>query len=245
MTVKKIHYCWFGGNPLPELALKCIESWKKFLPDYEIIEWNESNFNVNAIPYSRDAYNSGKYAFVSDYARFHILNEFGGLYLDTDVELIKPLGDILDKGPFMGIESAGNINPGLGFFSLSDNPLLTEILNEYKSLSFINNNGSYNLTTIVDYTSYVLRKHGLKDSNEFQKVAGFNIYPSSYFNPIVYETKQIKLSEETYSIHHFAGTWCEPPSMKIRTKVFLANILGKSITEAIRKITHKHDKYKK
>ena len=104
MIPKKIHYCWFGRNPLPESALKCIESWRKYLPDYEIIEWNEDNFDVNSIPYTQQAYAARKYAFVSDYARFKILYEHGGLYFDTDVEVIKPMDDIVADGPFMGFE---------------------------------------------------------------------------------------------------------------------------------------------
>lgn len=100
MITKVIHYCWFGRNPLPESALKCIASWRKFFPDHEIKEWNEENFDVNIIPYTRDAYQAGKYAFVSDYARFKILYEYGGLYFDTDVEIIKPMADIIETGPF-------------------------------------------------------------------------------------------------------------------------------------------------
>ena len=106
MTIPKvIHYCWFGGNPLPELAQRCIDSWRKYLPDYEIKEWNESNFNVNIIPYTAEAYQQGKYAFVSDYARFWILYRYGGIYFDTDVEVIRPLDDVLDRGGFMGFET--------------------------------------------------------------------------------------------------------------------------------------------
>ena len=121
MIPKVIHYCWFGGNPLPPLALKCIESWKTFLPGYEIKEWNESNFDVNSIAYTREAYEARKYAFVSDYARFHILYHHGGLYFDTDVELIRPIDDIVARGAFMGCEceakpgaTAPAVAPGLG-----------------------------------------------------------------------------------------------------------------------------------
>ena len=104
MIPKIIHYCWFGGNPLPELAIKCIESWKKYLPDYEIKEWNESNFDINCCAYVREAYEAKKWAFVSDYARFWILYQHGGLYFDTDVELIKSIDDLIVKGAFMGCE---------------------------------------------------------------------------------------------------------------------------------------------
>ena len=105
MIPKIIHYCWFGHNPLPPLALKCIASWKKYLPDYEIKEWNEENFDVNIIPYTREAYAAGKYAFVTDYARFWILYKYGGIYFDTDVEMIRPIDDIIAAGGFMGYET--------------------------------------------------------------------------------------------------------------------------------------------
>ena len=121
MTPQIIHYCWFGRNPLPDLALKCIASWRKYLPDYEIKEWNEDNFDVNIIPYTAEAYKAKKYAFVSDYARFYILYKYGGLYFDTDVEVIRPISDILNNGAFMGCECDGmsksspiTVAPGLG-----------------------------------------------------------------------------------------------------------------------------------
>ena len=124
MIPKIIHYCWFGRNPLPELAQKCIASWKKYLPDYEIKEWNEDNFDVNIIPYTAEAYAQKKYAFVSDYARFWIQHKYGGIYFDTDVEVIRPIDDIIARGNFMGFETDPNsekgdasnasVNPGLG-----------------------------------------------------------------------------------------------------------------------------------
>ena len=120
MIPKVIHYCWFGRNPLPKSALKCIASWRIFFPDYEIKEWNEDNFDVNIIKYTQDAYNAKKYAFVSDYARIWILYNYGGIYFDTDVEVIAPMIDIIDKGPYMGFEidtQNGNqyaVAPGLG-----------------------------------------------------------------------------------------------------------------------------------
>lgn len=206
---KKIHYCWFGGNPLPELAQKCIASWEKFCPDYEIIEWNESNFDVTCYDYVREAYEAKKWAFVSDYARFKILYEHGGLYFDTDVEVIKPLDDIVSKGGFMGREkeSALSVAPGLG---LGVNPglaLYKELLDAYHSRHFINKDGSYNLKTIVDYTTEILLKHGLKNVNEIQFVAGTYIYPKEYFCPMDYTSGELEITDNTYSIHHYSASW--------------------------------------
>ena len=155
MIPKVIHYCWFGRNPLPPLAIKCIESWKKYLPDYEIREWNEDNFDVNIVPYTQEAYQVKKYAFVSDYARFWILYKYGGIYFDTDVEVIKPLDDIIARGPFMGCEREGvattdsifpiginlGVNPGLGLGAIPNIELYKEILDMYATLHFLLSDG--------------------------------------------------------------------------------------------------------
>ena len=120
MIPKVIHYCWFGHHPLSPLAKKCMKSWKRYFPDYEIKEWNERNFDVNIIPYVKEAYEAKRYAFVSDYARFWILYRYGGIYFDTDVEVIRPMTDIIERGAFMGCETVANkniplyVNPGLG-----------------------------------------------------------------------------------------------------------------------------------
>ena len=153
MIPKIIHYCWFGRNPLPESATKCIASWRKFFPDYEIKEWNEDNFDINIIPYTAEAYSVKKYAFVSDYARFWILYHYGGLYFDTDVEVIKNMYDIIDRGPFMGIEVDANegsspaIAPGLGLGAESYMKLYRDVLDYYKLQNFLNNDGSFKFVT--------------------------------------------------------------------------------------------------
>ena len=205
MIPKVIHYCWFGRNPLPPLAVKCIGSWRKFLPDYEIREWNEDNFDVNAIPYTREAYEAKKYAFVSDYARFKILYEHGGLYFDTDVEVIRPLDDIIARGPFMGCErdtsgaTAPAVAPGLGLYR--------ELLDLYATLHFRNADGSLNFKTVVQYTTELLCEHGLQNTPDIQEVAGVWIYPKEYFCPIDYHTKECHITKRTHSIHHYAESW--------------------------------------
>ena len=143
---KVIHYCWFGKNLLPEAALKCIESWKRFFPDYEIIEWNEDNFDINACDYTKEAYQAKKWAFVSDYARYKIIYENGGVYFDTDVEVIKSFDDILVKGAFMGIEAdyKSTVNTGLGIAAEKEHPLYREMLDYYEKEHFINEDGNLN-----------------------------------------------------------------------------------------------------
>ena len=219
---KVIHYCWFGGSPLGSDERACIESWKKFFPDYEIVRWDESNFDVNCCPYVSQAYSVGKWAFVSDYARFAILYEHGGLYFDTDVEVIRPMDDIIAKGPFMGLEtdargsgnnkSAGtnlglSVAPGLG---LSANPglgLYKFILDSYLEDEFCRSDGTLNPTTVVVRTTNILRSCGLKEVPGIQEVAGVTIYPSEFFNPKDFYTGEIRTTENTRSIHHFGMSW--------------------------------------
>lgn len=211
---RTIHYCWFGGNPLGSEELKCIESWRKHFPDYSICRWDESNFNVRCCPYASQAYDAKKWAFVSDYARFAILFEHGGLYFDTDVEVIRPMDDIIAKGPFMGFESdAGDaessctVNPGLGLAASPGLELYELILNSYQSDEFVRADGTFDQTTVVTRTTEILRSHGLKDAPGVQNVAGVAIYPSEYFNPKDFRTGEINVTTNTRSIHHFGMSW--------------------------------------
>lgn len=222
MIPKVIHYCWFGKNPLPPLAVKCIDSWKKYFPDYEIKEWNEDNFDVNIIPYTEEAYKAKKYAFVSDYARFWILYYYGGLYFDTDVEVIKPMDAIIEKGPFMGCEQEGDnkVNPGLGLGANPGLGLYGELLQLYSILHFIEENGSQNLKTVVDYTTELLGKYGLKNVNEIQECAGIWIYPQEYFCPISVDDGKLRITSNTVSIHHYAQSW-QSPVRKYGRKIVL------------------------
>ena len=242
MIPKIIHYCWFGGNPLPALAVKCIESWKKYLPDYEIKEWNEDNFDVHSSQYSSEAYQAKKYAYVSDYARFWALYNEGGLYFDTDVEIIKPLDDIIAKGSFMACEKDGNgaegypeVNPGIVLASTPQHPLIKEIVNLYNSLSFTKENpGSVteDYKTVVNYTSEILIKHGLTTAQGIQQIEEFTIYPKEYFNPLEH-INQLKITNNTRTIHHFAGTWI---SRKDKFKKRIVKLLGPQLYNIILKL---------
>lgn len=218
MIPKKIHYCWFGGNPLSDEAKKCIESWRRFCPNYDIVEWNESNFNVLSNTYCREAYDAKKWAFVSDYARFWILYHHGGVYFDTDVELIKPLDEILDRGPFMGLENSYKKNnifgdsflmvaPGLGLAANPGLGLYKEILNIYEQKHYLDDNGKFNGKTVVMYVTELLKKKGLANKPGIQEVDGVFVYPSEYFCPKDYRTGIITITDKTISIHHYDGSW--------------------------------------
>ena len=217
---KIIHYCWFGRNPLPELAQKCIASWKKYLPDYEIKEWNEDNFDVNIIPYTAEAYAAKKYAFVSDYARFWILYKYGGIYFDTDVEVIRPIDDIIAKGNFMGCETdasgsdAASVAPGLG--------LVKKMLDNYEGQHFVHEVNMRNQITVVHIATTVLFDNGMKNVPGIQEVGDVWIYPSEYFCPINVKTGRIHVEKNTRTIHHYAGTWVDKKfSLKELLKRFL------------------------
>lgn len=224
---------------MPESALKCIASWRKYFPDYQIIEWNEDNFDVNAIPYTAQAYAAKKYAFVSDYARFKILYDHGGLYFDTDVEVINPFDDILERGAFMGFELAGPegaANPGLGLGVAPGLGFYAELLDLYSTLSFTNDDGSLNLTTIVTYTTDLLRKHGLSNADSIQSVAGITIYPKEYFNPLNDNTGKLEITPNTHSIHWYSKTWLEVNPWRMRLSRFAHRYLGYSFSRRIRQI---------
>lgn len=218
MIPKIIHYCWFGRGPLPELAQKCIASWKKYLPDYEIKEWNEDNFDVNIIPYTAEAYKAKKYAFVSDYARFRILYQYGGIYFDTDVEVIRPMDDIIERGNFMGFEtdpkpqlkadaSEASVNPGLGMGVAPGLGIIKKMLDYYEGRHFEFIPGGIGQLTIVHIATEVLRKAGLKQQQGIQQVDDMWIYPAEYFCPINLKTGRIHVRPNTRTIHHYAGTW--------------------------------------
>lgn len=221
MIPKVIHYCWFGNRPLPSLARKCIRSWKKYLPDYEIKEWNETNFDVQIISYTKEAYQTKKYAFVSDYARFWILYHYGGLYFDVDVELIKSIDDILALGPFMACEKDGGsaqgiaIAPGLGLASLPRTAFYKTILDYYASIHFLTETGDFNLSTVVEYTTNLLRQEGLKDKKGIQEIQGIFIYPKAFFCPLD-SSLALDITPQTRSIHHYSGSWLPPYRRKIK-----------------------------
>ena len=206
MIPKIIHYCWFGGKPLPELAQKCIASWKKYCPDYEIKEWNESNFNLNSCDYVREAYEAKKWAFITDYVRLYAMVTEGGIYMDTDVEVIKPLDPFLKQKAFSGFEDEVSIPTGI--MACEKNfPLFTRLLEDYEKRHFILQDGKLDLTTNVVTITNICKKYGFIGNNTMQDICDFILYPHDVFCPKSHATGIISITEQTVTIHHFSGSW--------------------------------------
>lgn len=204
---KIIHYCWFGGKKLPKYAMKNIASWSKFFPGFEIKEWNEENFDVNVIPYTREAYSKGKFAFVSDFARYLILFKQGGVYFDTDVEVIKSFDDILEAGPFLGIEKNNKIavNPGLGMGAFPNMLFYKKMVDFYSSLPITDDIRPH----LVYKTTEFLEDKGFKKEDKLQNIYDIYIYPDEYFNPLDDYSGKLRITPKTHSIHYYAKSWIE------------------------------------
>lgn len=208
MIPKIIHYCWFGNNPLPDKVKKCIESWKKYCPDYEIIRWDESNFDYKKNQYISDAYKNKKWAFVADYARLDVVYQYGGIYLDTDVELIKGIDDLLNDHFFLAIEKYSKmVNTGLGFGAEKKSFELKTLMNVYDTLSFFNGDGTCNLTPCTKYTTDYLAKYGYQYEDKTQRINNIKVYASEVFCPIDFETGKKYITLKTRGIHWYDSTW--------------------------------------
>ncbi len=230
MIPKIIHYCWFGNNPIPEGDRKNIETWKKVCPDYKIIEWNEKNYDITKNKYMYDAYKNRKMGFVPDYARFDIIYEYGGIYLDTDVEILKPLDKLLENHAYMGFEMGKYINGGIGFGAEAHNDIIKQLRDMYDSMNFYCEDGTLNLLPSPSYITELLKKKGLIVNDKMQMVENMRIYPSEYFAPKDYKTGKINVTDNSYTIHHYNGSWIE----KNKVKIFINKVINK-----IKKITYK------
>ena len=208
MEKKYIHYCWFGDKPLPKLAKKCIQSWKKYLPDYEIIKWSEENFDINECPFVKEAYEKKKYAFVADYARTKALKEMGGIYFDTDMEVTKNIDDLFISDTFLGIEDTGYVAVGVWYEKNKNALLPTELLKIYKNMSGfdIENMADFSIPKLI---SNILNDKGLEyGSNEIQKLDdSIYIYPRDYFYPYSYNRDNNKFTDNTRMIHYYDASW--------------------------------------
>ncbi len=237
---KIIHYCWFGKKTKNELITNCIESWKKYCPDYEIIEWNEENFDVDKFLYTRQAYDLNKYAFVSDVVRFEVLSIYGGIYLDTDVELKGSIDDFLSNEMFMGYDQRGLIASGLIFGATKGHYILNDILNYYKNNSFIMKNGRADTTTVVTIVSNILKKRGFSlDGRNFSN-GGIALYSCDYFDPYDYENGEMHITKNTKAIHYYAASWKNTKDIQIyKIGLKIKKIIGPKLYAEIAKIKHK------
>lgn len=220
---KVIHYCWFGKNKMPALAEKCIESWKKYCPGYKIVCWNEDNFDITENRYAKEAYDAGKWAFVSDYVRLKVLYDEGGIYLDTDVELLKPLDNLIEEYGYMGFDDNGLVSTGLGFACKKGNELVGALLADYDNISFILPDGSYDLTPCPDRNTKTMQKLGMDINNKEQVFMEIQMLPEDYLCPMKYYTGKKIITKNTYSMHHFCASWTSPTAKRT---LFAKRIIG-------------------
>lgn len=221
MIPKKIHYCWFGGKPLPEEAKKYIESWKKFCPDYEIIEWNEKTFDLSQNIYVKEAYENKKWAFITDYVRLWVIYNYGGIYMDTDVEVLKNLDTFLQHKAFSGFESNSSITTGIMAGEKGNNWFKLQ-LDYYENRHFVNPDGTLDLTTnVTTITNITKNNYPIVLDNTYQNLNDIVIYPNDYFCPKDHFTGKIIITDNTLCIHHFAGSWTSDNYKKYNKQKYL------------------------
>lgn len=243
MIPKVIHYCWFGRNEKPLSVKKCIDSWKTYCADYLIVEWNEDNFEYAQNDYAREAYEAKKWAFVTDFARLWIVYNYGGIYLDTDVELIKPFDDMLDNKAFFGLEDTNYIATGLGFGAEKRNPIVKMMLNDYDSIRFKKEDGSFDeLACPLRNTRAI--KHLLPKDMDYDVITTINharIYPKEYFCPLSADGSIMKKTQNTHSIHWFTASWLSEEEKVIhdyrvfrnKCELLFGNKIGSLISRSI------------
>lgn len=238
---KIIHYCWFGKNKKPKIVTRCIESWKNILSDYQIIEWNEDTFDISSNEFVKQAYDKGMYAFVSDYVRVLALYNYGGIYLDTDVEVLKEFSlDLLRNDSFWGFEEKNFIATST-IGAKEGNEFIKELLNSYNTKNFIKDDGAIDTLTNVAIVSQMVKKIGIKLDGTLQSVEGIaTFYPQEYFSPYDYINCYSKQTEETYTIHHYYKSWL-PYSIRIRTSIkkLLSKCIGGKKVASIRKVLNR------
>lgn len=203
---KKIHYCWFGRAEKSNLIKKCIASWKRYCPDYEIIEWNEENFDVSKYSYAQFCYENKKWAFLSDFVRLAVVCEHGGVYFDTDVELVKNLDDIVQYEAFYGFENENYVNTGQGFGSIPDHITGKKMMEKYLELQS-DEEGNFVLEACPKLNTVALIECGLKLGGVRQNVLGAEILPMEYMNPYDDPTGRLNKTENTISIHWYSKSW--------------------------------------
>lgn len=233
---KRIHYCWFGKGEKPDIVKKCILTWKSILTEYEIIEWNEDNFDINCNKYVNEAYEAKKYAFVSDYVRVYALYNYGGIYLDTDVQVFKKFDDLLDNESIWGFEQENYIATST-IGSEKGNKIIEDFLKLYRNMSFYKKDGTYNDLTNVSMITNLLIQRGVNMDGKYQQIEGAAFYPQAYFSPYDYINCKKLITEDAYCMHHFYKSWL-PYKLRIKSKLkeCLAQIIGGDNISKIREL---------
>lgn len=234
---KIIHYCWFGKKDKPNIVKRCIASWKSHLYDYEIIEWNENNFDIDSNDFVKQAYESGKFAFVSDYVRVYALYNYGGIYLDTDVEVLKPLDRFLNHNSFWGFEEKNYIATST-IGAAKGNALIKKILDSYNGKKFILEDGRFDTLTNVSIVTKIIEDRGIQMNGKFQELKDIAVfYPQTFFSPYDYINCRNFLTENSYTIHYFYKSWL-PVNDRIKSKIksILAKIIGGDTIAKLRKV---------
>lgn len=231
MIPKIIHYCWFGNNPLPNDVKKCINSWKKYCPEYEIKRWDETNFDITCHPFIKAAYEAGAWAFVSDYARLKVVYENGGIYLDTDVELVKKIDFLLENQCYIGVQYNEHLcTTGLGFGAEKSSPVVQEMMKVYDSISFeLEKKNEFACPWL---NNRIIKSYGYENSNDVIHLKEITVYPSRYFDPYPSGVSVNLFDNDTVSIHHYSATWA---SGKQRLKRKVARLVGEDKILLIKK----------
>lgn len=236
MIPKTIHYCWFGNNKISEPAMKCVDTWHRFMPDYEYKLWNEEVFDVNSTVYTKEAYEAGKYAFVSDYVRLWALEQEGGIYLDTDVEVFKPFDDLLGNKAFAGFEGSKHLPVGTCVLATEPHgDWVVEMLDAYHDRRFYKTDGSFDFMTNVQFISAKMSENGFHQNGKEQFYKDLHVYPVDYFSPRQ-TTGDFIRTENTYCDHHGFGSWANPDS-KLKTMIMW--LIGAKNTHRLVKLKQK------
>lgn len=214
MIPKVIHYCWFGNGDIPEKDRKCIESWRRICPDYKIVRWDENNYDIKKNAYMFEAYQAKKWGFVPDFARLDIIYQHGGIYLDTDVELLKRPDEMLNNEAYFGFEEGAFINPGSGFGAIKGHKGIKALMDIYEGRHFLQPNGKYDTTPSPVLHRDKLVEMGAIMNDKKQIVNGITLYPTDYFSPYRYYTGLLETTDNTVSIHRYNMSWVDETSKK-------------------------------
>lgn len=232
-----LHYCWFGRGEKPRKIVKCMKSWEKHLGDFQVMEWNEDNFDISSIPYVKEAYEARKFAFVSDYVRLYALHKHGGIYLDTDVEVIKPLSVFLQHEAFSGFEDQKFLQSGT-MGAAKGHPWIKELLENYDTRSFLLPDGKLDTTTNTAVITEICSRHGLKLNGDYQVLRnGVTFYPRTYFSPYDYIDGGNYITNDSHTIHHFAQSWL-PAHVRFRGEVkkVVSRVVGPKMISKMRQL---------